>query len=125
MASPQMELTYNLIAVPISIGDHQAEAHDYLRWVDGYNESSKRLYQLDAGIRGFEACRRDQFLEALIKVLPEGVVECQKRVQKIHEKDETETVALEFTDGTYVIVVRIALTHTPVEPMRLTQILIL
>ncbi|EED18000.1 monooxygenase, putative [Talaromyces stipitatus ATCC 10500] len=88
-------------AVPISIGDHQAEARDYLRWVDGYHESSKRLYQLDAGIRGFEACRRDQFLEALVKVLPEGIVECQKRLQKIHEKNETEKVTLEFADGTF------------------------
>lgn len=88
-------------AVPISIGDHQAEARDYLRWVDGYHESSKRLYQLDAGIRGFEACRRDHFLEALAQVLPAGVVECQKRLQKIHERDQTEKVTLEFADGTF------------------------
>jgi salicylate hydroxylase len=86
--------------VPLSIGDHQAEAHDYLRWVDGYHESSERLYQLDAGIRGFEGTRRDQFLKALATVLPEGIVEFQKRLQEIHEKNETEKVTLEFADGT-------------------------
>ncbi|THC94145.1 hypothetical protein EYZ11_006394 [Aspergillus tanneri] len=88
-------------AVPISIGDHQGEGRDCLRWVDGYSEPSKILYQLDAGIRGFEACRRDQFLETLVKILPDGVVACGKRLEKIHENDLDDKVTLQFADGTF------------------------
>ncbi|KAJ5115663.1 hypothetical protein N7456_000011 [Penicillium angulare] len=88
-------------AVSVSIGDHQGEARDYLRWVDGYSESSKMLYELDAGIRGFEGCRRDQFLEALVKILPDGVVECLKRVEKIQENGLDDKVRLKFADGTF------------------------
>ncbi|KAJ5593787.1 monooxygenase [Penicillium hordei] len=96
-------------AVPISIGDHQGEARDYLRWVDGYNQVSgkdttyeRKLYEIDAGIRGFEGCRRDQFLETLVKVLPEGVIECQKRVQQVYEKELGDKITLEFADGVSV-----------------------
>lgn len=93
-------------AVPISIGDHQGEARDYLRWVDGYNQvpgkdttDERKLYEIDAGIRGFEGCRRDQFLETLVKVLPEGVIECQKRLQQVYEKELGDKITLEFADG--------------------------
>ncbi|CAG8220313.1 unnamed protein product [Penicillium salamii] len=96
-------------AVPVSIGEHQGEGHDYLRWLDGYspvlNKDGKHerdLYELDAGIRGFEGCRRDQFLGALVKALPDGVVEFQKRLERIHERGLGKKITLEFTNGKFV-----------------------
>ena len=94
-------------AVPISIGAHQEDPNDFLRWLDGYNQRlesdpkfEKLVYEVDAGYKGFQGCRRDHFLEALVKLLPKGVIECRKRLQDIEEKEIDEKILLTFSDGT-------------------------
>ena len=93
-------------SVATSSGDAK-DPNDYLRWIDGYNRHrdddpyyQKMLYKIDAGYRGFEGCRRDQFLEALVKVVPEGVIECRKRLDTLEEKGREDKILLKFVDGT-------------------------
>ncbi|KAL4768094.1 hypothetical protein BDW60DRAFT_220045 [Aspergillus nidulans var. acristatus] len=95
-------------SVPTSTGDEK-DPNDYLRWIDGYNHHreddpyyQRMLYKIDAGYRGFEGCRRDQFLEALVKVMPPEVIECKKRLEIIEERGLEEKLILKFVDGTTV-----------------------
>ncbi|KAI1644292.1 FAD/NAD(P)-binding domain-containing protein [Daldinia loculata] len=83
------------------------DPNDYLRWIDGYNKRrkddpsyEKMLYKLNAGYRGFEGTRRDQFLEALVKVIPQEIVELKKRLNNIEEKGPNGRLQLNFADGT-------------------------
>ena len=93
-------------SVATSNGDLN-DPNDYLRWIDGYNQHrdddpyyQKMLFKIDAGYRGFEGCRRDQFLESLVKCIPVGVVECKKRLERLEEKGREEKINLTFADGT-------------------------
>ncbi|KAI0902040.1 FAD/NAD(P)-binding domain-containing protein [Annulohypoxylon nitens] len=86
------------------------DPNDYLRWTDGYNKRRKEdpsyqpvLYKIDAGYKGFEGTRRDQFLEALVKVIPQEIVELKKRLDTIEEKGSDGRVQLNFTDGTTAV----------------------
>ncbi|KAI1213205.1 FAD/NAD(P)-binding domain-containing protein [Annulohypoxylon truncatum] len=86
------------------------DPNDYLRWTDGYNKRRKDdptyqplLYKIDAGYKGFEGTRRDQFLEALVKVIPQDIVELKKRLDTIEEKGPDGRVQLKFTDGTTAV----------------------
>ncbi|KAJ5797812.1 uncharacterized protein N7503_007108 [Penicillium pulvis] len=92
-------------AVPTSKGD-ETDPNDYLRWLDGYNKLQKKdephyqrmLYRLDAGYKGFEGCRRDRFLESLVKIIPPNVIECRKRLETVDETCEGK-IRLIFADG--------------------------
>ncbi|KAJ5930366.1 hypothetical protein N7466_005859 [Penicillium verhagenii] len=92
-------------AVASSKGD-ETDPNDYLRWLDGYTQQQKKdepyyqrmLYRLDAGYKGFEGCRRDQFLEALVKTIPPNVIQCRKRLETIDEAGDAK-VQLLFADG--------------------------
>ncbi|KAL7626108.1 hypothetical protein AAE478_002878 [Parahypoxylon ruwenzoriense] len=82
------------------------DPNDYLRWIDGYNRRrkddpsyEKLMCKIDAGYKGFEGTRRDQFLEALVKVIPQEIVELKKRLDTLEEKPDGR-VQLNFTDGT-------------------------
>ena len=94
-----------LRSVAASNGDPQ-NPNDHLQWVDGFNvdpehpETEKLLYKLYAGPRGFEGCHRAHFLDALLKVVPKGVVHFSKRLANIVEQDSEKKVHLEFEDGT-------------------------
>lgn len=92
-------------AVNVSLDQKDPKA--YLRWIDGYNQYKdedpmyqKPLLQLDAGVGGWETVRRDQFLEDLVKTIPEGVVELQKRLDTIEDDPSSDRVYLTFADGT-------------------------
>ena len=83
------------------------DPNDYLRWIDGYNQYSeegpnyqKMLFKIDAGYRGFEGCRRDQFLETLVKIIPSGVVQLKKRLDAIEETSTKEKLLMTFADKT-------------------------
>ena len=89
----------------------EKDPNDYLRWVDGYERgdpkgeddtigSQRLLYQIDAGYRGFEGCRRDQFLEALLKLIPTSVVELRKRLDELDDRSGDGKTTLRFHDGT-------------------------
>lgn len=90
----------------VATSKDEKDPNDYLRWIDGYNQSrddpsfQRMLYKIDAGYRGFEGCRRDQFLEALVKLFPENVIECGKRLQSLEERGIDEKVLITFIDGT-------------------------
>jgi salicylate hydroxylase len=80
---------------------------DYLRWIDGYERhrvdeprKQRLFYKLSAGPRGFEGCRRDQFLEALVKCIPPDVVNLKKRLETIEDRGEDQKLLLTFRDGT-------------------------
>lgn len=91
----------------VATSNNSDDPNDYLRWIDGYNQHSnedpsyqKMLFKIDAGYRGFEGCRRDQFLEALAKIIPPGVVEFKKRLDGIDETNREEKLLMTFVDGT-------------------------
>ena len=77
-----------------------------LQWVDGYNQhegydgGQKWLYAVDAGYKGFQGCRRDQFLESLVSVSPPDMVECKKRLETFEQKGPNDKIELTFSDGT-------------------------
>ncbi|KAI1115683.1 hypothetical protein F5Y14DRAFT_112102 [Nemania sp. NC0429] len=81
---------------------------DYLRWIDGYERhrddprKQRLFYKLSAGPRGFEGCRRDQFLESLVKCIPPDVVELRKRLETIEDRGEGQKLLLTFRDGTTI-----------------------
>lgn len=84
-----------------------SDPNDYLSYVDGYNQRRANdpgyetpLFKIDAGYKGFAGTRRDQFLEALVKALPDEVIECRKRLVDVHEKKIEEKILLTFADGT-------------------------
>ncbi|KAJ2988140.1 hypothetical protein NUW58_g4131 [Xylaria curta] len=79
---------------------------DYLRWIDGYERhredprKQRLFYKLSAGPRGFEGCRRDQFLESLVKCISPNAVELKKRLETIEDRGEDKKLLLTFRDGT-------------------------
>ncbi|RAL11874.1 FAD/NAD(P)-binding domain-containing protein [Aspergillus homomorphus CBS 101889] len=84
---------------------------DYnMRFVDGYHTYvddddhgpvgiEGKVYKLYAGPRGFEGCHRAQFLEEIMKLMPEGVVQFGKRLER-HEYLDSGRIKLVFGDGT-------------------------
>ena len=84
-----------------------SDPNDYLSWVDGYNASrdgdpdgETPLFKADAGYKGFSGTRRDMLLEALVKAVPDGVIEFRKRLESIHERGRDDKILLKFADGT-------------------------
>ncbi|PYI16366.1 FAD/NAD(P)-binding domain-containing protein, partial [Aspergillus violaceofuscus CBS 115571] len=83
---------------------------DYnMRFVDGYHtyvddDSPQpvgiegKVYKLYAGPRGFEGCHRAHFLEEIMKLMPEGVVQFGKRLER-YEYLESRRIQLVFGDG--------------------------
>ncbi|OJJ96235.1 hypothetical protein ASPACDRAFT_1859485 [Aspergillus aculeatus ATCC 16872] len=83
---------------------------DYnMRFVDGYHTYvdddndqpvgiEGKVYKLYAGPRGFEGCHRAQFLEEIMKLMPEGVVQFGKRLER-YKYLESGRIQLVFGDG--------------------------
>lgn len=101
-----------LHAVATANGDPENPA-DSFRYVDGFNPSTKRtgegepgeeeeelLFKLYTGKRGFDGCHRAHFLEELVKLVPEGVVEFKKRLDTYEDSAGSDKVTLKFCDGT-------------------------
>lgn len=94
-----------LRAVATSNGDSD-NPNDWLQWVDGYNQhgedpyDEKLLFKLYAGYKGFEGCHRAHFLDELVKIIPDGVVEFRKRLDTVSERGPEEKLLLNFCDGT-------------------------
>lgn len=93
-------------AIPTST-DPQ-DPNDYLRWVNGFiqddsgeGERQRLLCKIDAGVRGFEGCRRDQFLEELAKLVPKDKIVFRKHlIDLVQPNDPEERLKLVFEDGT-------------------------
>jgi salicylate hydroxylase len=94
-----------LRSVATSNGDPD-NPNDWLQWVDGYNQLSedpkeeKLLFKLHVGYRGFEGCHRAHFLDALLRYIPEGVIQFQKRLDTVSDSAGDGKVQLQFCDGT-------------------------
>ena len=80
----------------------------YYNFKDGYHAQSEdpndmretELFRLHAGKSGFEGCHRAHFLDELVKYIPEGVVEFQKRLDTYVMGGDDEEIILKFEDGT-------------------------
>jgi salicylate hydroxylase len=88
----------------------EKDPNDFLRWIDGYDRGSrtkgqdretaqKLYYKIDAGYRGFEGCRRDQFLESLVQLLPPDVVDLRKRLNTLEKRESDGKILMTFVDG--------------------------
>ena len=79
----------------------------YYTYKDGYHTlsddandmSEPELFRLHAGKTGFDGCHRAHFLDELVKYIPDGVVEFQKRLHSYDEKDGDGPITLNFEDG--------------------------
>jgi salicylate hydroxylase len=80
-------------------------SEDWFQYVDGFNKSpngddEEELFKVYLGERGFEGCRRTNFLNELAKMIPKGCVEFNKHLVDISEpREENGKVALYFADG--------------------------
>ena len=82
-------------------------ATDWFLWVDGYNNKSadpsdvdeQLIYKMYLGERGFEGCHRADFLDELVKLMPEGKVEFNKNLDTIVDQGDGEKLTLKFRDG--------------------------
>ena len=102
-----MELTDpNVLAAMKAVSTKNELA--YYTYVDGYHAQSddpndmseKELFRLHAGKTGFDGCHRAHFLDELVKFIPEGVVEFQKRLHSYVIGGNDEEITLKFEDGT-------------------------
>lgn len=79
--------------------------NDWLRYLDGYHHTSdedeeRLLFQLHTGYRGFEGCVRAHFMDELLKLIPDGIVEFGKGIEDIVDREDGGKVLLRFKDGT-------------------------
>jgi salicylate hydroxylase len=82
--------------------------NDWLTYLDGYHHNSsdpndteeKLLFRLHTGFRGFEGCVRADFLNELLELVPPGVIEFSKGLDKIEDRGDEEKLTLHFQDGT-------------------------
>lgn len=78
---------------------------DWFNYVDGYNwdvkdpDQEDTILRLYCGERGFEGCRRLDFLEELVKCVPEEFVEFEKDMVGVTERRNDEKILLSFRDG--------------------------
>ena len=82
---------------------------NYMQFVDGYTHSrgdevgdevrGRTVHKLHAGERGFEGCHRAQFLEQVMKLMPEGIVWLKKRLVSLEETEDGGRVKMKFEDG--------------------------
>ena len=83
-------------------------ANDWFRWVNGYSQNSidgsddahdELIYRMHLGKRGFEGCHRADFLDELVKMMPEGKLEFKKNLHSITDRGENEKLLIRFHDG--------------------------
>ncbi|CAG7963386.1 unnamed protein product [Penicillium salamii] len=97
LLNPDVHAVFKKVATP--------NTEDWFQYVDGFNKSEKGdgeelLFKVYLGERGFEGCRRTDFLNELVKLLPEGCVEFRKDLVNITEpQDEGTMITLHFADG--------------------------
>jgi 2-polyprenyl-6-methoxyphenol hydroxylase-like FAD-dependent oxidoreductase len=78
---------------------------DYFYYVDGYNHSEENpgyeetILKLYLGERGFEGCRRPDFMAEMVKLIPTEHVQLGKDLVSVADNGEDEGVQLSFRDG--------------------------
>lgn len=74
-----------------------ANGEDYFQWVNSL--TNEIIFKLFVGEGCFKGCRRSDFLDELMKCLPEEKVKFGKQVHDIKDGNDGSLV-LEFEDGT-------------------------
>ncbi|KAL2847835.1 hypothetical protein BJY01DRAFT_163802 [Aspergillus pseudoustus] len=74
---------------------------DWMVYLDasGRDREEPELFRLYTGHRGFEGCIRAHFHAEMLKLLPEGVLVLNKRVQQVSDIPGSEKVEIRFLDG--------------------------
>ena len=80
---------------------------DWFMWMDGFNRDGhdaqsnrdELIHKMYLGERGFEGCHRADFLDELVKVVPQETVQFSKNLETIVELGDHGRVELKFTDG--------------------------
>lgn len=80
--------------------------NDWLVYLDGYNDNQNPsqeeevIFKLYTGVRGFEGCVRAAFMNELLELIPAGVIEYGKSVDRIEDRSENnDRVRIHFQDG--------------------------
>ncbi|KAL4930379.1 FAD-dependent oxidoreductase [Aspergillus undulatus] len=112
---PRLEECVTRVA---TVNGDPGDPNHCMQFVDGYSHDptlnrgvgsemgGRKVYRLHAGKRGFEGCHRAEFLGDVLGILPEGVVEWGRRVERYvlpeedgDGRDEGGKVKLVFYDG--------------------------
>lgn len=90
---PRVHAAYEKVANP--------NGEDYFQWVNG--ETKELIYKLFVGEGCFRGCRRSDFLEELVKCLPEERIKFGMMLEDVYEKKQEGGrgggVVLRFADG--------------------------
>ncbi|KAI0134689.1 hypothetical protein BJ170DRAFT_212217 [Xylariales sp. AK1849] len=89
---PRVHAAYKRVATP--------NGEDYFQWVDGHR-SDEIIYKLYLGQQGFQGCRRSDFLDELVKMIPRDRVHFGKQVEGVEQQEEegNRRVRLKLGDG--------------------------
>jgi salicylate hydroxylase len=81
----------------------KTKANTWYDWVDGYNQaagtSPELLFTINRDSNA-DGCHRAHFLEELVKLIPDGIAEFNKRLEDIEELPDNGPLTLKFNDGT-------------------------
>ncbi|KAI3338231.1 putative monooxygenase [Ustulina deusta] len=81
---------------------------DWFRYVDGFGTdrhgrsidgTEEVVCNMYLGERGFEACRRSDFLKLILELLPEGCLKYGKNLLSVRDDPKAEKVLMIFEDG--------------------------
>ncbi|KAF2729911.1 MFS general substrate transporter [Polyplosphaeria fusca] len=81
-------------------------SEDFFNYMDGSRWDKNRpdhedtILRLYLGERGFEGCRRSDFLEDIVRHVPSEVIEFNREVVDVIERGETDKLLVVFRDGT-------------------------
>ena len=78
--------------------------NDWIKYLDAYHHSSEEdeeetIFKLYCGRRGFEGCVRAAYMDELLKIIPDGVVEFGKSIENIVDQGDDKKVLMTFRDG--------------------------
>ncbi|KIM94089.1 hypothetical protein OIDMADRAFT_45885 [Oidiodendron maius Zn] len=81
------------------------DPNDWIRYLDAYHHNSEEdeevtIFKLYCGRRGFEGCVRADFMNELLKIIPDGIIEFGKSLENIIDRGDDEKVLMQFRDGT-------------------------
>jgi salicylate hydroxylase len=97
---PEIFEAYQRVAT--KSGSHK-KINTWYDWVDGYNQvagtSPELLFTIERDSTA-DGCHRAHFLEELLKLIPEGIAEFNKRLEDIKDSGTNEPLMLKFSDGT-------------------------
>lgn len=97
LLNPAIHAAYQKVAVQ--------NEEDYFYYMDGYNHTDERpeheetMLRLYLGERGFEGCRRSDFMNEMVNLIPETHVQFSKELVSVTEREEGGPIDLVFKDG--------------------------